>query len=91
MNKYIENDVRDGLIMLQFSIGNILMSIARKEVEQYELKVPIDLVVIRSMVKDFDPNVHYICNIDGADCYRVINSVISVIKNNKSHCVFSIV
>lgn len=90
MNKYIESDIREGLNKLRIGLGNLFLTIARGEIEQYESNIPITTDVIASVLDDFTDDIEFMMSIGNKDTYLVYldEPIEIIVEQSKDKCLF---
>jgi hypothetical protein len=90
MNKYIKSDIREGLNKLRIGLGNLFLTIARGEIEQYESNIPINTDIIASVLDGFTDDIEFIMSVDNKDTYLIYleEPVEIIVEQSKDKCLF---
>ena len=90
MNKYIESDIREGLNKLRIGLGNLFLTIARGEIEQYTSNIPITTDIIASVLDDFTDDIEFMMSVENKDTYLIYldTPVEIIVEQSKDKCIF---
>jgi hypothetical protein len=86
MNKFIESDIRSGFTLLGTGLCHILVAIANKELDEYELKTNLLYTTIADVITCFDSNVEIVGYTDIGAIMKVNNTIIYIDSTTKGCC-----
>ena len=86
MNKFIESDVKSGFTLLGTGLCHILIAIANKEINEYELKTNLLYTTIADIITCFDSNIEIVGHTDISAIMKVNNTIIYIDNTTKGCC-----
>jgi hypothetical protein len=83
MNKYSKSDISDGLALIRTGICSIMHDIARGEISEYELDLPINSKAVSDIIKGFDADIKLVCRTHNETFYyKIDNCEVAILQYN---------
>ena len=83
MNKYSKSDINDGIALIRTGICSIMHDIARGEISEYELDLPINAKAISDIIKGFDADIKFVYDVHNRIFYyKIGNCEVALLQYN---------